>query len=105
MVSFCKLLKNKAPANFEFVKDTHNVPTRSSITDLKVPKVTTEFGKSKISYTGCPQKNVPCHIWWYYFAIFNQRFNFLQWVEKQSYYINRSIYLTKRLNRLASRDT
>jgi hypothetical protein len=22
------------------------------------------------------QKNVPCHIWWYYFAIFNQRFNF-----------------------------
>ena len=33
--------------------------------------------------------------------------NFLQWVEKQSYYINRSIYLTKRLNlnRSASRDT
>jgi hypothetical protein len=32
------------------VKDTHNVPTRSSITDLKVPKVTTQFGRSKISY-------------------------------------------------------
>jgi hypothetical protein len=30
---------------------------------------------------------------------------FLQWVEKQSNYINRSIYLTKRLNRSASRDT
>jgi hypothetical protein len=30
---------------------------------------------------------------------------FLQWVEKQSYYINRSIYLTKILNRPASRDT
>jgi hypothetical protein len=30
---------------------------------------------------------------------------FWQWVEKQSYYINRSIYLTKRLNRSASRDT
>jgi hypothetical protein len=25
-------------------------------------------------YTGCPKKNVPCHIWWYYFAIFNQLF-------------------------------
>ena len=30
---------------------------------------------------------------------------FLHWVEKQSCYINRSIYLTKRLNRSASRDT
>jgi hypothetical protein len=44
------VLKNEAPANlynlFEFVNDMHNVPTRSSITDLKVPKITTEFGKS-----------------------------------------------------------
>jgi hypothetical protein len=31
--------------------------------------------------------------------------HFLQWVEKQSYYINRSIYLTKILNRSTSRDT
>ena len=31
--------------------------------------------------------------------------NFLQWIEKQSYYINRSIYLTQILNRSASRDT
>jgi hypothetical protein len=31
--------------------------------------------------------------------------NVLQWVEKQSYYINRSIYLTKILKRSAYRDT
>jgi hypothetical protein len=40
---FSAVLKNKAPANlhnlFELVKDAHNVPTKSSIPDLKVPKV------------------------------------------------------------------
>ena len=50
------VLKNEAPANlynlFEFVNDMHNVPTRSSITDLKVHKVTTEFGKSKYFIVG-----------------------------------------------------
>lgn len=50
------VLKNKAPYHlfnlFEFINETHNVRTRSSLTNLKIPLVTTEVAKTKISYTG-----------------------------------------------------
>ena len=37
---------------FVFVRDSHPIPTRSSITDLKVPSVKTTQAKSKISFSG-----------------------------------------------------
>ena len=37
---------------FVFVRDSHPISTRSSISDLKVPLVRTEQAKSKISYSG-----------------------------------------------------
>ena len=37
---------------FVFVRDSQPIPTRSTITDLKVPLVKTEQAKSKISYSG-----------------------------------------------------
>ena len=37
---------------FVFVRDSHPIPTRSSITDLKVPSVKTTQAKSKISHSG-----------------------------------------------------
>ena len=50
------VLKNKAPSNlldlFQFINDTHSVRTRSSLTDLKLPKVSSEIAKTKISYGG-----------------------------------------------------
>ncbi len=37
---------------FVFVRDSHPISTRSSISDLKVPYVRTEHAKCKISYGG-----------------------------------------------------
>lgn len=37
---------------FSFLRDSHDVNTRSSITDLKLPRVKTEMAKSKLSYCG-----------------------------------------------------
>ena len=41
------VLKNKAPSNlldlFQFINDTRSVRTRSSLTDLKLPKVSSEI--------------------------------------------------------------
>ncbi len=37
---------------FVFVRDSHPISTRSSISDLRVPLVRTEQAKSKISYCG-----------------------------------------------------
>ena len=56
-------------------------------------------------YTGCPKKMSPVIFGGITSLYLIKGSIFLQWVEKQSYYINRSIYLTKILNRSASRDT
>ena len=50
------VLKNKVPSNlldlFQFIIDTHSGRTRSSLTDLKLPKVSSEIAKTKIPYSG-----------------------------------------------------
>ena len=50
------VLKNKAPSNlldlFQSINDTHSVRIRSSLTDLKLPKVSSEIAKTEISYSG-----------------------------------------------------
>ena len=38
--------------SFQFVNKAYNINTRSSLTDLEVPKVGTEIAKTKISYSG-----------------------------------------------------
>jgi hypothetical protein len=55
--------------------------------------------------TGCPKKMPPVIFGGITLLYLIKGSHFLQWVEKQSYYINRSIYLTKILNRSTSRDT
>ena len=57
---------------FVFVRDSHPIPTRSSMTDLKVPSVKTTQAKSKISFSGA--------------SLFNSLPSELKDIENQSIY-------------------
>ena len=61
------ILKNNAPSNlydkFHYANETHNVRTRVSLTDLRLPKVQSELGKTKLSFCGAMLFNsLPNHV-------------------------------------------